>query len=99
MDKMSVFNREANAPNPEVRYMPAILQFLGYNPLPGANGWAEQLARHRTTLGLSRKAVTKRLGVDANTPSAPLPEVHKFSGAAEKVQIQIRLDTLPGLNG
>ena len=25
--------------NPEIRHMPAIIQFLGYNPLPAAEGW------------------------------------------------------------
>jgi DNA-binding XRE family transcriptional regulator len=34
VDKTSVFNWEANTSRPEIRYMPAIIRFLGYNPLP-----------------------------------------------------------------
>ncbi len=36
VDKTSVFNWEANTATPEIRYMPAIIDFLGYNPLPAA---------------------------------------------------------------
>jgi DNA-binding XRE family transcriptional regulator len=32
VDKTSVFNWEANTSKPEIRYMPAIFRFLGYNP-------------------------------------------------------------------
>jgi transcriptional regulator with XRE-family HTH domain len=47
--------------------MPAIIRFLGYNPLPEAKTLAEQLVRHRTTLGLSRNEAALQLGVDAGT--------------------------------
>jgi transcriptional regulator with XRE-family HTH domain len=67
VDKTSVFNWEANTSKPEIRYMPAILRFLGYNPLPAANGWGERLVRQRTTLGLSQKEVAKHLSVDPST--------------------------------
>ena len=67
VDKTSVFNWEANASSPEVRYMPAIIAFLGYNALPVANTLAEQLVRQRTSLGLSQKESAERLGVDPGT--------------------------------
>ena len=67
VDKTSVFNWEANASSPEIRYMPAIIRFLGYNPLPEANGWGERLVRHRTSLGLSQKEAALKLGVDPGT--------------------------------
>jgi DNA-binding XRE family transcriptional regulator len=35
VDKTSIFNWEANTSEPDFRYMPAIIDFLGYNPLPG----------------------------------------------------------------
>jgi transcriptional regulator with XRE-family HTH domain len=47
--------------------MPAIIRFLGYNPLPAANTVAEQLIRHRTTLGMTQKEAAGRLGVDQGT--------------------------------
>jgi predicted transcriptional regulator len=58
---------EANTSNPEIRYMPAIIHFLGYNPLPAADGWSAQLVRQRTTLGLSQKESGGRIGVDTGT--------------------------------
>jgi transcriptional regulator with XRE-family HTH domain len=67
VDKTSVFNWEGNRSSPEIRYMPAIIRFLGYNPLPAANTLAEQLVRHRTGLGLSQKESAERLGVDPST--------------------------------
>ncbi|MGD0670027.1 MAG: recombinase family protein [Bryobacteraceae bacterium] len=67
VDKTSVFTWERNASNPQVRYMPAIIEFLGYNPLPDADTLAEQSVRQRTSLGLSRKESAERLGVDPST--------------------------------
>jgi DNA-binding XRE family transcriptional regulator len=65
--KTSVFNWEANTASPEVRYMPAIIRFLGYNPLPPIDGWATRLVQCRTTLGLSQKEFARRLGVAQST--------------------------------
>ena len=48
-------------------YMPAIIQFLGYNPLPAAKGWGEQLIRRQTTLGMTQGEAAGRLGVDQGT--------------------------------
>jgi hypothetical protein len=31
--------------------MPAIIDFLGYDPLPAAKSWGERRVRYRTTLG------------------------------------------------
>jgi transcriptional regulator with XRE-family HTH domain len=67
VDKTSVFNWEASRSCPEIRYMPAIIRFLGYNPLPVADGWGERLLRYRSTLGLSQKEAAKHLGVDPGT--------------------------------
>lgn len=38
--------RNSNRPAVDFRYMPAIIEFLGYNPLPPATNWAERLVRH-----------------------------------------------------
>jgi DNA-binding transcriptional regulator YiaG len=67
VNKTSVFNWEANTSAPEIRYIPAIIRFLGYNPLPEATGWGERLVRHRTTLGMPQKEAARRLGVDQGT--------------------------------
>jgi transcriptional regulator with XRE-family HTH domain len=44
--------------------MPAIIRFLGYNPLPEGTSWGERLVRHRTSLGLSQNVAARELGVD-----------------------------------
>jgi DNA-binding XRE family transcriptional regulator len=63
----SVVNWEVNAAEPEIRYLPAIIEFLGYNPLPEATGWGERLLRHRSGLGLSQKDAAVQIGVDPGT--------------------------------
>jgi hypothetical protein len=52
---------------PSLQYMPAILEFLDYNPVPPGSGWAERLVQCRTALGLSQKESAKRMGVDQST--------------------------------
>jgi hypothetical protein len=47
--------------------MPAIIRFLGYNPLPEANTLAEQLVRYQRTLELSREGAALEIGVDPGT--------------------------------
>ncbi|MEO8593053.1 MAG: recombinase family protein [Candidatus Solibacter sp.] len=67
VDTTSVFKWEGNTSAPEIRCMPAIITFLGYNPLPEVNGWGARLVRHRSTLGLTQKDTARRLGVDQGT--------------------------------
>jgi transcriptional regulator with XRE-family HTH domain len=47
--------------------MPAIIEFLGYNPFPAATTLAGRLFRHRTSLGLSQSASARLIGVDPST--------------------------------
>jgi site-specific DNA recombinase len=67
VDTTTVFNWEANTSKPEIRYMPAIIRFLGYNPLREGKGWGGRLVRQRVTLGLTQKEAARRLGVDQGT--------------------------------
>jgi transcriptional regulator with XRE-family HTH domain len=62
-----IFNWESNAARPDIRYMPAIIRFLGYDPLPEPQNCGERLVWRRTSLGLSQKAAAKQLGVDSGT--------------------------------
>lgn len=52
---------------PTVRYYPAILRFLGYDPFPPPKTLPERIARHRQRLGLSIEAAAKLLGIDEGT--------------------------------
>ena len=63
----SVYNWESDDSQPSVPYIPAIIEFLGYNPLPAATTLAGRLVRHRTSLGLPQSAAAKRIGVDPGT--------------------------------
>ncbi len=65
--KTSIHIWEGNHATPQVRYMPAIIEFLGYNPLVPATNWAQRLVRHRTTLGLTQGESARRIGVDQST--------------------------------
>jgi len=47
--------------------MPAIIRFLGYNPLPAAHTLSERLVHRRTRLGISQKESAERLAVDPST--------------------------------
>jgi DNA-binding transcriptional regulator YiaG len=69
VNTMSICNWETNRTKPGPKYMPTIIRFLGYNPLPPADGWADRLVRGRTALGLTQEAAAKRMGVDPSTLS------------------------------
>jgi len=63
----SIWNWEAGHSHPNLRYLPAIIAFLGYTPLPEAKTLGERLVRHRKTLGMSQKEAAHQLGVDPGT--------------------------------
>jgi transcriptional regulator with XRE-family HTH domain len=60
-------NWEGNATVPEVRHMPAIIQFLGYSPLPMPGSLPKRIATARLALGLRQRKMAVRLGVDPAT--------------------------------
>jgi transcriptional regulator with XRE-family HTH domain len=51
----------------EVRFYPAIIAFLGYNPLPDPHTHGDAVRRERVALGWSRKKLAKVAGVDEAT--------------------------------
>ncbi|MGA2713568.1 MAG: recombinase family protein [Bryobacteraceae bacterium] len=67
VDKTSIANWEANRSKPGLLYMPAIIRFLGYNPLRVPTTWAERLAHARTLLGMSQRVAAAQIGVDQST--------------------------------
>src|SRR5258706_1576891 len=54
-----VFNWEGNTSTPHVKYMPAVIRFLGYNPLPEVTSLADRLVRHRKLLGMTQRAAAE----------------------------------------
>ena len=58
---------ERNATSPEIHFIPAILNFLGYNPIPQAQTLPDRLVSMRKMLGLSQRKMAEKLGVDPAT--------------------------------
>jgi DNA-binding transcriptional regulator YiaG len=67
VDTASICNWESNTTAPELRYLPAIIRFLGYNPLPEAGDLIGKMKRIRSTLGLTQEQFAAKLGVDEST--------------------------------
>jgi transcriptional regulator with XRE-family HTH domain len=63
----SLRNWEANRSKPTVEFMPAIIRFLGYNPLPPGTTWAERLVSCRTAMGVTQGEAAHRIGIDQGT--------------------------------
>lgn len=63
----AITNWEANGNQPDLAYMPAIIEFLGYNPLPPPANWAQRLVGGRKGLGLTQREFARKLGVDPTT--------------------------------
>jgi transcriptional regulator with XRE-family HTH domain len=63
----TIYNWERNANSPQVHELPAVIRFLGYNPLPLARTAPDRLVRARHELGLTQKAMAGRLGIDPTT--------------------------------
>jgi transcriptional regulator with XRE-family HTH domain len=66
-DEGSVINWEKGRRAPRVYRLPAIIQFLGYNPLPEPRTIAERLVAKRLEHGWSRKVASRHLGIDIST--------------------------------
>ena len=73
----TITNWERNATTPAIRYIPAIIEFLGYDPLPPANSFSERLATARQTLGLSQRKMAEKLSVDPATVKGWESGMHK----------------------
>ena len=67
VDTTTICNWESNASTPAIRNLPAIIQFLGYNPLPPAQTFVERLTSARRVLGVSQRNLALSLGVDPGT--------------------------------
>ncbi len=63
----TICNWENNKTTPAVRYLPRIIDFLGYDPYPPPETLAERLLACRRYLGLSRARLAQRLSVDEET--------------------------------
>jgi DNA-binding XRE family transcriptional regulator len=67
VDPDSVRNWETGRTSIDVRYYPALITFLRYNPLAEPTSHGKAIQRTRMTLGLSRKRPAALAGIDAAT--------------------------------
>jgi transcriptional regulator with XRE-family HTH domain len=87
VDTTTICNWESNASIPAIRYIPAVLQFLGYDPFPPAQTLAERLVTARKALGLSQRKLALSVGVDPGTLQSWEAGEHKpMGGSVEKVE-------------
>jgi transcriptional regulator with XRE-family HTH domain len=65
----TLYNWERQRTVPEIRFMPKIIEFLGYSPTPSetAKTFQERLKALRTKLGLSQRKLAMKLGIDPGT--------------------------------
>jgi transcriptional regulator with XRE-family HTH domain len=64
VDTATVTNWELGHTELEERFIPALIAFLGYNPLPEARSPGELVHRARLARGLSIRALADLAGVD-----------------------------------
>lgn len=69
VDHASIIHWEKNMNQPMVKYFPAIITFLGYNPLPRGESIAQKIKYCRQTLGLSLQELATELDIDPGTLS------------------------------
>jgi transcriptional regulator with XRE-family HTH domain len=77
---LTIINWESNESPPETRFIPAIVQFLGYDPLPPGSSLPERLAARRRVLGLSNRGMAARMGVDQSTLRGWEARLHQPTG-------------------
>ena len=70
VDETTVYNWERGYTRPPLRYMPKIMEFLGYDPAPNEpKTLAEQLLKYRRNRGMTQRALARRIGIDPGTLS------------------------------
>ena len=69
-DPASLLYWEKGRAAPEVRFWPAILRYLGYDPRPAPEGFGGRLRAAREAEGLSERELARRLGLDPGTLAA-----------------------------
>ena len=63
----TITNWELGHTEPEVRYLPPIIGFLGYVPFVMGESFAEWIKAFRHMLGFSQRRFAKEVGIDPST--------------------------------
>jgi len=68
VEETSIYNWEKNLSTPSIKYIPKIIEFLGYNPeIFSQKTWGEKLIYYRKIHGLSQKQMAQKLNLDQTT--------------------------------
>lgn len=84
---------ESAGKSPDLRIIPAVIRFLGYDPSPEPASFPDRLARARKALGLSQIQFADRLGVPAPTLRAWEARLYA-PPAARQAQIEASIRAL-----
>ena len=77
---LMIRNWKNNTTTSPVRYLPRIIEFVGYDPFLTRQCLGEEIARTRWRLGLSRKRLARKLGMDEATIARVEEEASKPRG-------------------
>ena len=67
VDKNALTRWELNQAEPQIRYLPKIITFLGYVPFARGESFPEKLKAYRMRKGLTQRELARELGVDPTT--------------------------------
>jgi DNA-binding XRE family transcriptional regulator len=87
VNKATVMNWESGHTAPATAFYPAIIAFLGYNPLPAPRSPEEAVQRARLVLGWSQAELAARASVD---PASVARVEADTKGTARRVGRAIR---------
>jgi len=96
VDETTIHNWEDRGIAPAIRFMPRILDFLGYDPTYASapESLAETIKAHRTKLGLSQKRMAVSVGIDQSTLAGWERGDHRpTSGSLKLIEGFLKWDT------
>ena len=68
VDNMTVCNWEKGRSKPEIRLIPKLIEFLGYEPpIPEPKTLGELVLQYRRQKGISQKELARQIGIDPGT--------------------------------
>ncbi len=82
----TIMNWEKGYSEPDIRFFPAILAFLEYDPYPEPKTLGEKIIIWRQQNGVTRKSLARRLGIDE---AALAKREMGFASATEEKAMQL----------
>lgn len=81
----NIWNWEANGTSPSFRYLPRLVEFLGYAPFDMSQmTLGQQIRTCRRMLGLSQKGMARCLGAHPDTVASWENDIHQPMGRHRK---------------